>query len=97
MKRKVVVRLHSLPDAAEIKIMLPKCKHKNKFISFGGTVTKAFNAKMVDSIKRYNCTKCGMEIEVFIDYGHEDIILPPTKCNNAECNSTFFGPVKSES
>ena len=92
-----MVRLHSLPDAEEIEIKLPNIKHTNKFISFSGTVTKAFTAKMLESTQIYNCNKCGMEFSVGIDYGNEDIMVKPAQCAKDGCESTYFTLVKSES
>lgn len=97
VKKNVVVRLHSLPDAEEIDIKLPNIKHVNKFISFSGTVTKAFTAKMLESTQKYNCNKCGMEFAVEIDYGNEDIMVKPAQCAKDGCESTYFTLVKSES
>ncbi len=92
-----MIRLHSLPDAEEIEIKIPKCKHTNKFISFSGTVTKCSSAKMIESIKKYTCSKCGTEIDSFIDYTHEDIMPKPTKCTKDGCMSNFFNSISSES
>ena len=91
------MRLHSLQDADDIEIKLPEVKHVNKFISFNGTVTKAFSARLLESTQKYNCNKCGMQMEVKIDYGNEDIMVKPSQCAKDGCTSTYFMLVNSES
>lgn len=97
IKRKIVVRLHSIHEADDIQIKVPNVKHVNKLVSFNGTCTKAFTARMLESSQLYTCNKCGMEVEVDIDYGNEDILVKPSRCTKEGCTSTFFNQVVSES
>ena len=97
LKEKLAVRFCTVPDADDVEIRLPTCKHVNKFISFNGTVTKTFSARMLESAQKYTCGKCGMEFTVEIDFGTVDLLVRPVKCPKEDCPSDKFKIVNSES
>ena len=96
-KKKIVVRLHSLPPDDRLELKFPQCSDANRFIGFNGTVTKAISARMLESWQKYSCNKCGHEFKVEIDYGYVDLIEKPSKCPNSGCKSDKYTQIVSDS
>lgn len=82
--------MHTLPGAQDVEIQLPRCIHINKFVTFNGTVTKAFEKRCTETRQRYICAKCSNEFSVDIDFGHADLFVKPTKCFQEDCKSDRF-------
>ena len=85
--------MHSLPCAKNVEIQLPRCKHVNRFVSFNGTVTKAYEKRCTEVKQKYTCIKCGHLFDVEIDFSHADLFVKPNKCLNEDCKSDRFNQV----
>jgi DNA replicative helicase MCM subunit Mcm2 (Cdc46/Mcm family) len=87
-KDKVFARVHSLPDGLIVRF--PNSSQANELIYFNGTVTKVSSPKMIETIQRYLCIKCGKETIVKLDLNIYDLFEKPNQCSNSSCSSDKF-------
>ncbi|CAH0385263.1 unnamed protein product [Bemisia tabaci] len=96
VKDKIHARMTALPVCPELhRVKFPLNEDINNFLCVTGTVVRTAAAKMLEYQRDYICLKCKKRFTVKAAYEKMYILSGPTKCENEDCPSTNFTPVKT--
>ncbi|KAJ2718908.1 DNA helicase mcm9 [Coemansia sp. Benny D115] len=93
-----VVRIHGLPNMPELmRTRVPGSADAGKLLGLTGTVIRAGAVKMMETHRRFACTKCRGQFDVAAEIEQHGHIARPVRClaPGAEpCTSTSFAAVE---
>ncbi|KAJ2854583.1 DNA helicase mcm9 [Coemansia erecta] len=95
-KKNAQVRIGSLPNTPVLlRTRVPGSTEAGKLISFTGTVVRSGAVKMMETFRKFQCTRCRGMFDVHAEVEQYGYIPRPTRCRvsgQEPCNSTGFMP-----
>ncbi|KAI8814002.1 MCM2/3/5 family-domain-containing protein [Cladochytrium replicatum] len=101
VKEHLHVRLTRAPPVKEIvRVRIPRSEDVGRLVSLKGTVTRTGLVQMLESVKKYECSKCKRQFPVASEREQFNVVPKPTKCGaipaKEGCESGKFKEVSDE-
>ncbi|KAI8360459.1 MCM2/3/5 family-domain-containing protein [Mortierella sp. GBAus27b] len=81
LKSKCSARVMGLPAAESRRMTIPNSSDVGTFLSITATVIRTGVVKMLENSKRFYCSFCKQQFEVFADVEQYNQVIPPAKCS----------------